>query len=805
MRLGAMFRHDQNVARPLSDGAKILILASPPSAGEELCSAALGEPPPPSSAMTTSPTERLSALRDLRDQDLISTEQYQAAVQSVLAELTPNADANPTPALADLGTTTAEAPASSVPSSSGGVLSGAGDGAAEEPPVISVLTPGDEIGQYRILRELGAGGFSVVYEAEHKLHGHKRAMKVVLAEPGSPGTAAKQMLFEWKEQLAIDNWSHVIGAEAPEEHDVRGMRLIAMPMELADGGDLRRWLVNHPDLATRRKEGLRFWHAACDGVAAIHAAGLVHRDLKPENLLLCGDTIKVTDLGLAQSLTESGGAATPSLEADGVGTPAYMAPEQFRAAHAADIDERADLWALGVILFEIVTGRTPFGGASAQIRDNVLDERVAINFEAVPDDLRLLLQSLLVRPASDRPRTIAAMRNGPDKPESDGLPPGTVEVAPSDAEFTSIQAGLDAVATGGIVLVRAGTYNESLIITNAAELRADGKGAVRVIGQEGAPGLSCQGVAARVVGLEFVGRSASAILVQGGQATFEACAGTTQSGDDSAGNIAGIEVMDGAEPTVSGCTFHDNDGAGVIVREASKGTFEACNISANKGAGVVLRDGSNPTIRNSKISECGAGVVVRESARGIFESCEIFGNTVAGIEVKTNGDPTVRGCKVNGGKNAGVFVHQEGRGTFENCDIASNAVSGVDIHESGDSTLKECTISKNGQAGIYVLSGGRATLDDCELRKNKHGLFIDGAHATVAGGHIFLNNDHGIVVQKGAEIVAERVDISRNGKFGVGISKNSKASFDTCSLPGNQGGAWSVGKHCSVRRRRCTS
>jgi formylglycine-generating enzyme required for sulfatase activity len=141
-------------------------------------------------------------------------------------------------------------------------------------------------------------------------------------------------------------------------------------MDYAEGGSLRQWLIDNPDVKGRRQQALEYFRQACEGVKAIHKAGLVHLDLKPDNLLLQGEVIKVSDFGLSRGMGRSS-VASPELLRDGVGTPWYMAPEQILAARPEDLECQADIYSLGVILFEILDGAAPYKGTAAQILEKI--------------------------------------------------------------------------------------------------------------------------------------------------------------------------------------------------------------------------------------------------------------------------------------------------------------------------------------------------------------------------------------------------------------------------------------------------
>jgi Tfp pilus assembly protein PilF len=209
------------------------------------------------------------------------------------------------------------------------------------------LRPGASIGRFELRREIGRGGFGVVYEAFDRELGRTVAFKAVRA--GGDETEREQRLEHEAEavaRLAHPNLVTLYDAGRCEH----GPYLV---LELLRGVTLEERLAHGP-LALR--EALRVAIEAVRGVAHAHAQGVVHRDLKPSNVFLCDDgQVKVLDFGLAHAFGRPRTAG---------GTPAYMAPEQWRGAPE---DERTDVFALGVLLYQMLSGELPYpddGGKS---------------------------------------------------------------------------------------------------------------------------------------------------------------------------------------------------------------------------------------------------------------------------------------------------------------------------------------------------------------------------------------------------------------------------------------------------------
>ena len=213
-------------------------------------------------------------------------------------------------------------------------------------------------GKYEVLRELGKGGMGVVYEARHTGTGRKVAVKEIVAE--ALRTDALLLDRFQREARATGNieTQHVApvldtGNDAATGHPY-------LVIELLHGEDLQDRIVRFGPLS--EDAALRITAQAATGLARAHAAGVVHRDIKPANLFLARRddevVVKILDFGVAR-VKEQLAAADHRLTTTGVmlGTPLYMSPEQVVGAKS--VDHRADLWSLGICLYESLTGTTP--------------------------------------------------------------------------------------------------------------------------------------------------------------------------------------------------------------------------------------------------------------------------------------------------------------------------------------------------------------------------------------------------------------------------------------------------------------
>lgn len=210
------------------------------------------------------------------------------------------------------------------------------------------LSPGAEVDRYTVEHLLGEGGMARVYRVAHRTLGTHHALKV-LNHTGE--TVRQRLLQEGRVQATL---RHPNVVAVTDVLDVNGQP--ALLMEFVDGPTLEQWLWDLGQ-APPLDEALRIFDAILSAVEAAHATGLVHRDLKPANVLMDGSTPKVTDFGLAMA---TGAGTRHTRTGSTMGTPAYMAPEQIRDTKS--VDARADLFALGAILYELVSGVRAFQG-----------------------------------------------------------------------------------------------------------------------------------------------------------------------------------------------------------------------------------------------------------------------------------------------------------------------------------------------------------------------------------------------------------------------------------------------------------
>jgi eukaryotic-like serine/threonine-protein kinase len=206
--------------------------------------------------------------------------------------------------------------------------------------------------RYRLERELGQGGMATVYLAEDLKHRRKVALKVL--RPELAATLGPARFLREIELAAKLQHPHILPLH--DSGEAQGFLYYVMPF--VDGENLRGRLTRRGELPIQ--EAVRLLAEVADALSYAHSQGVVHRDIKPDNVLLSGRHALVTDFGVAKAVSEATGRQDLTTAGIALGTPAYMAPEQ--AAGDPHIDHRVDIYALGAMGYELLTGTPPFTG-----------------------------------------------------------------------------------------------------------------------------------------------------------------------------------------------------------------------------------------------------------------------------------------------------------------------------------------------------------------------------------------------------------------------------------------------------------
>ena len=306
--------------------------------------------------------------------------------------------------------------------------------------------------QYELDREIGRGGMGIVYRAKDRRLKRMVAVKLLPPELAFRGDIRTRFLRE-AETAAQLSHPNIVPIYAVDERD----GLVYFVMGYVEGENLATRIGERGPLPV--DETRRILREVADALAYAHGRNVVHRDIKPDNILLAADgQAMVTDFGIARAVTDSGDSR---LTATGmaIGTPAYMAPEQ--AAGDRDIDGRTDLYSLGVVGYQMLTGEPPFkaGNTPAMLVKHLSEPPVPVTERrsGIPEDLSRVVMTLLEKEPANRFPTAQALAAALD---------GAEVAEPASARRTSAGATRDAVTrpSGGASATAGGVSTHGMAL-----------------------------------------------------------------------------------------------------------------------------------------------------------------------------------------------------------------------------------------------------------------------------------------------------------------------------------------------------
>jgi len=294
--------------------------------------------------------------------------------------------------------------------------------------------------RYVIERELGAGGMATVYLAHDVRHDRKVALKVLRPELAAI-LGGERFLAEIKTTANLQH-PHILSLFDSGEAD--GLVFYVMPY--VDGESLRDRLNREKQLPV--DDAVRIASETADALQYAHDQGIVHRDIKPENILLHGGHALVADFGIALAASRSEGGTRMTETGMSLGTPHYMAPEQ--AMGEREITPKADIYALGCVLYEMLTAEPPFVGATAQaIIARVMTEEprsLTLQRRSIPPHVEAAVRKALEKLPADRFATAAEFAEALAKP-------GMLAEAPARATATRAGRRVPVIAAAGAALL----------------------------------------------------------------------------------------------------------------------------------------------------------------------------------------------------------------------------------------------------------------------------------------------------------------------------------------------------------------
>lgn len=674
--------------------------------------------------------------------------------------------------------------------------------------------PLKQLGRYEIVRQIGQGAMGAVWLGRDPVMGREVAIKSIL-QTSSLGEGAK-VRFE-REARAAGSLNHPNVVTVHEFGEDQG--LMYLVMEYVKGEDLEV-LIKSGGLT--RPELLEVLAQVCDALAEAHGMSIIHRDIKPANVRVFRDSgrvkAKVMDFGVAS-------VANSDLTSDGtwMGTLSYMSPEYLDSGKAGP---RSDLFAVGVVLFEGLTGgRKPFPGVtpSAVLNRLLLHPPESLNpedLEGVSPAVAAIVQRTLAKvpdsryaSAEELAADLRAAKNpawrghepAPPlpmvEPEPEDLPedpgPSWTDASGEPAEVLIVsRSGQGHCASLGVALRRAvegtrifvmpGTYRETLVIDKPVEIIGNGNPEDIVIESAQGPCLSFRTPHAMVANLTLKalaprrdGPSFTAVDLAEGQVLMEDCFCSSAS-------AAGV-VIHGAETQghLRRCRVLECPGDGILVTGGAAGMLERCQVWAVGGAGLRVASGSRVTALQGRMHGAHeAGIVVEQGGGGRFEDLNLYRHGGAGVRIEGATEAHFLRCRVHDGEGFGVEAARGAQGVFEECDVFGNQGSNVSVGAGAAPAFLRCKIHDGREYGILATDGGSGRFEGCEIYANRLSGLVVGQDADphLQDCLLFSGMGFGVQVSDGGRGRLEGCEIRDHVMAGAKISRGGNPLFTRCEF-----------------------
>ena len=334
--------------------------------------------------------------------------------------------------------------------------------------------------------------------------------------------------------------------------------------------------------------------------------------------------------------------------------------------------------------------------------------------------VRLKELGVLRRGSTASPTTAGEPAAGAASSARDASPRREIVVGAdgSAGAHRTIAEAIRAASTDDLVLIRPGTYRESVVLEKSITLLGDGPRDSIIIEGAAGPGILFKARFGRVANLTIRRLQGPpedvAVRIQTGGLELDGCVICSES-------KASVVVEGDSDPVLRRNTIAYGTNGGILICDTARGTIEDNDIFANRLAGISIIDHSKPFVRRNRIHDSVEGGGIRALAGGILEENDVFANALAGIELGEEADPIVRRNRVHDGNQSGILAHTRARGTIEDNDIVANANAGIAVREKANVIVRKNRIKKNGYEGIWVYQGAGGTFEENDLRDNKRG------------------------------------------------------------------------------------
>jgi tRNA A-37 threonylcarbamoyl transferase component Bud32 len=639
----------------------------------------------------------------------------------------------------------------------------------------------ETIGKFQIIRMIGHGAMGEVFLAQDPVLERRVAVKTIRTNADFTEEASARFEREAKSAGSLNHPNIVTVFEFGLDE---GLHYLVM--EFVDGEDLGAAIRGG---RKSLEELLELLAQACEGLAFAHDRGIVHRDIKPANILVSRlgkrPLAKIMDFGVARiassDLTQQG---------NWMGTANYMAPEYLDTGKA---EPSADLFALGVVLYEILTGgRRPFAGDSPALVIRAILGKDPVPFTPAeearlgPALTELCRRALAKRPEDRFPSAdaLAAAIRG-----AAAVPRGPAPAAEASAlivgkggkgQCMSLRVALRQARDGMRIVVLPGLYRESLVVDKDVIIEGRGEpGEVVVESPKGA----CLVLDSARVGLASLtlrgaeGSPEAVLVASRGSITVDGCVLESRGGP-----CLGI-AKGTADPLLRGCTIRGQGPSGVQAEPGTLVRLEGCVLDGAFGTGVSAAPGSWVFLTECTVGPGGTlGLRLLPGAHASLETCTVMGQAAGCLEIEAEARAVLKGCRILDSASVGVLALERGQASLEDCEVEGHALAGVHGTTGASLQLRRCRITRNGGAGAAVADQALATLEDCELASNR---------------------EPAVLVARGATIQLKSCRIRDGLSFGVLCAGKGRGVLESCEIAGNAGTGAKVEPGGSLLLVRC--
>ena len=358
-------------------------------------------------------------------------------------------------------------------------------------------------------------------------------------------------------------------------------------------------------------------------------------------------------------------------------------------------------------------------------------------------------------------------------------------------EYESLAAALEAASDGDVLSVGAGTYRENLVLDRAVVLRcADGPGTVRVAPPSGV-GLTLRAAAAvHDLTVECQDVTSPALLVEQSTPELVGLRVATRS-------AVGLEVRDGARPTVRRLVVDNPAGIGVSVLDGAGGLFEECEVVSAAQSGVSVRGGAGPRLERCRVHHTsGAGLAVTgEGSTLEAVSCEVYEVRGPGVQLSAHSTGQFTDCQVHRTTGDGISLDTDAVLALSDCDIHDVPENAVDLRARSVLTLTRCTVRGFGRNGLSVWDPGtRVDANQCEIHDSSGDYpavwVSDGAVAILDSCRVHDVPDALFVLDRGSRADVVDSDFTQIRNTAVSVSDGAVVQLDDCRIREAATGAW---------------